>query len=404
MVTNVQLQCCNLHAQFCMAHTLLFYILISLPFFCASQKLALLPFEQLYGGVIIVKATLDAKPNDTLNFVLDTGSSHISLDSTTVSNLGLVAVPSSNEIRGIGGLKKVSQCLNQTLTIAGLKLTNIAFNVNDYTIIAESSGVHIDGILGFAFISKYILEVNYDSSVITIHGLNPIKYPRRGYTLPFTLNYLPKLTLKVSEQKKHTIPLYIDCGAGISMLYSEKMVSDSAFFAKGKKKLTVLIEGMGGITSTQLTTTKVVNIGPYKFKQVPTYVYNDKHDVLRYPYSSGLLGNDILRRFNWILNYNTQELHLMPNSNYYENFDYSYTGLSIYYKDKAIIVVDIADSSPAQLAGFEIGDIIIGINKTFVTTLKQAKDLLQTTNRNLQVIILRNNAPQNITLRPLSIR
>ena len=47
-----------------------------------AQHLSRIGFKQLTGGVILMQATVADKP-DTLNFILDTGSGGISLDSTT---------------------------------------------------------------------------------------------------------------------------------------------------------------------------------------------------------------------------------------------------------------------------------------------------------------------------------
>ncbi|HYM95441.1 MAG TPA: signaling protein, partial [Chitinophagaceae bacterium] len=46
-----------------------------------SRLLTRISFGQLTGGIILFQAKLDNFP-DTLNFILDTGSSGISLDST----------------------------------------------------------------------------------------------------------------------------------------------------------------------------------------------------------------------------------------------------------------------------------------------------------------------------------
>ena len=53
-----------------------------------AKLLVRLPFTQLSGGIVIIKAVLDNHP-DSLNFVFDTGSGGISLDSTTVMYLNL---------------------------------------------------------------------------------------------------------------------------------------------------------------------------------------------------------------------------------------------------------------------------------------------------------------------------
>ena len=53
-----------------------------------SKLITRIPFLQLSGGIVILQAKLGDFP-DTLNFVLDTGSSGISLDSSTVDYLKL---------------------------------------------------------------------------------------------------------------------------------------------------------------------------------------------------------------------------------------------------------------------------------------------------------------------------
>ena len=55
------------------------------------------PFIQLTGGIIIVRAAIDTLSTDSLNFVFDTGSGGISLDSTTVASAG-IRLPSSTTI------------------------------------------------------------------------------------------------------------------------------------------------------------------------------------------------------------------------------------------------------------------------------------------------------------------
>ena len=43
--------------------------------------------------------------------------------------------------------------------------------------------------------------------------------------------------------------------------------------------------------------------------------------------------------------------YLMPNSHYQDPFDYSYSGIELYYVDGDIILGDVAKGSPAETAG-----------------------------------------------------
>ena len=77
-----------------------------------SRVITRIPFAQVTGGVIIIKAQLNNFP-DTLSFILDSGSSGISLDSTTVAGFQLKPVASDKTIRGIAGIKKVGFCITR---------------------------------------------------------------------------------------------------------------------------------------------------------------------------------------------------------------------------------------------------------------------------------------------------
>ena len=75
---------------------------------------------------------------------------------------------------------------------------------------------------------------------------------------------------------------------------------------------------------------KQLQVGPYRFKNVPTYIFDDEYNVTAYPYLGGLIGNDLLRRFNLIINYERRGYLHDAQLAFKEAFDYSYTGLGMY--------------------------------------------------------------------------
>ena len=88
-------------------------------------------FKQLSGGVILINARFGSFP-DTLNFVLDTGSGGISLDSTTVEYFKITPTPSEMTILGIAGTRKVSFLYNQTLRLPGLTVDSLNFHTTNH--------------------------------------------------------------------------------------------------------------------------------------------------------------------------------------------------------------------------------------------------------------------------------
>src|SRR5690606_39238877 len=112
----------------------------------------------------------------------------------------------------------------------------------------------------------------------------------------------------------------------------------------------------------EMTLVKEFRLGPYRFRQVPNMVFDDEFNVTSYPYLGGLIGNQILKRFNLIINYQSREIHLKPNTLYREPFEYAYSGMELYYVAGAITVGSIVKGSPADACGLREGDIVIAID------------------------------------------
>jgi len=354
-----------------------------------SIDLTTIPFTQLTGGIVIVRALLDSFP-DTLNFILDTGSSGISLDSTTADYLNLQPEPSDRTIKGIAGIKRVSFLYNRTLHFPGLSIDSLNFHINDYSILLAVYGVRVDGIIGYGMLSRYIVKVNYDRMRITIASNGSIRYPRGGYLLKPYMTTLVVQPIDVRDAATLRSNFLFDMGAGLCMMLTKDFVEDSFFLNKKTKAYTKEGEGLGGKIDMQLRVIKEVKIGPYRFKRVPVYVFDDEYNVTSYPYMSGILGNELLRRFNVTLNYAQGDIYLLPNTHMRDFFDYSYSGLELYYIEGLIVAGDVAKGSPAEEAGVKEGDIVIAVNRDLSQNLDRYKRELQNTLGKVQLLLKRN--------------
>jgi len=390
---------------------LILLVTLSFPCFAQAQEefvqppaklLTTFPFRQFSGGVILVKALINDN-KDSLNFILDTGSGGISLDSQTVSQLKIPFQPSDKTIRGIAGIRKVNFAYNNTLQLPGLRVDSLNFHINDYDILTSVYGEHIDGIIGYSFFNRYIVKINYDSSLIYVYSKGSLKYPKGGYLLkPLLVNLLIQ-TARISDAEERMARFYFDTGAGLCLLLSADFVEDSSLFSPKRKKVLTQVEGLGGKKQMQLTTVRSFRLGPYRFKKVPAYVFEDEFNVTSYPYLGGLMGNDLLRRFNVIINYDKRDVYITPNSHYRDFFDYSYTGLNFYVINNEIVVTDVMKDSPAEKAGFLPDDVIMAVNNNFSKNIQVYKTALQNTGEKIRILVYRSGQPLLLTLKVKSI-
>jgi hypothetical protein len=310
-------------------------------------------FRVLNGGIVLGKVKVNDFP-DSLNFIFDTGCGGASLDSLTALHYHLTPRLSPNYIRGIAGRCQQRLLEGMKLSVGSITLDSLTMQVNDYDILSSVYGEKIDGIIGYSFFARYLVWIDYDSNKMDIYTRGPVKYP--------------------------------------SLLFSSEFTSDSAVF-KPRRKKPVLAQGagLGGKTNMQLTILKNFSLGPFRFHQVPTYIFDDSYDVTSYPQLGGLIGNDLLRRFNLIVNYAKSEIYIIPNSNYRQPFDYSYSGAFIALLDGKVIVTAVMPNSPADLAGLREGDMILEINGDKNPDVQTYQNLLKTRGPKVRVRVRRSN-------------
>ena len=368
-----------------------------------SVRIATVPLHALTGGVVFVRACVNDYA-DTLNFLLDTGSGGISLDSTTCVEFGMPVVPTEKTIRGIAGVRKVDFLYGARLKMPGITVDSLDFHVNDYEILTSVYGIKVDGIIGYSFFNRYIVRLDYDNMLMEVHTPGEYRYPRGGHLLRPLMTSLPILTARFRDGKDMSARFYYDTGAGLAFLLSESFARDSAVLARKRKEpLVTQAEGVGGKMTMKLTIVKEVRVGPYRFRKVPTFLFDDKYNVTSYPFLGGLVGNEILHRFNTVLNYRKREIHIIPNRFHREPFDYAYTGLGIYYVNRKVMVEDVIPGSPGEQAGFLPGDIVVGINNDFSNNITAYKNMMQHAGGRLRFVVSRNGKLIILRMRPSRI-
>jgi len=361
------------------------------------------PFLQVTGGVVIIQAQL-APFSDTLQFIFDTGSSGISLDSATAHYLGLRPTFDGLLIRGIAGTREVPQLRNQSLTIGSLRTDSLNFYINDYSVLTSIYGVRIDGVIGYALLSRYIVNIDYEKQYIEWFAPGLYPYPRKGTLLRPSINKLPAHPFLIQELQAKSYPLLIDIGAGLNMLFSERFAKEAGVLDPNRKSWVTSGEGIGGQIELRLTLLKSLRIGPYRFKKIPITIFDDSYNVTNYPHWAGLIGNDLLRRFNTVLNYPAAEIHLKPNRFFYDEFDYAYIGMELYLIDGLIKVGFVASNSPAQDAGLEVGDEIVAVNKILSGKLDAFKAELAHASKKVTVIYKRHGKIETAIVKAIRIK
>jgi predicted aspartyl protease len=359
-------------------------------------------FQLVNGGFIIIDARIQGV-NGVLKFMLDSGSSGVSLDSSTASALGLTMNETDRELRGLGDIRKVKLVYDRNLELPSVTLPHLDFHINDYRFFHEAYGVAIDGVIGYPLFKDHIVKVNYATQQIEIWKPGTTRYPAGSHTFYPSINGIPFVDASIKEERQLTGNYLFDTGADICVLFSDKYVSDSSIISAEKKSIDILTAGIGGKQRMKLTTVDHMQVGPFAFNKVPSFIYDDPVNVIRYPQSVGIIGIEFLRRFNIVFNYPAGEINLTPNQNYKQRFHYGYTGFDMYKMNDQVIVDNIVKDSPAEKAGLMANDIVLGVQNTFNNNIEVYRNKVLSAEKTVQLHIMRGNQISNITIEVQSV-
>jgi hypothetical protein len=230
-----------------------------------------------------------------------------------------------------------------------------------------------------------------------------MKYPKGGWLYEPILRTLPVQSARIRDAVTTNSRFLFDIGAGLCLMLNKEFIDDSNFLDKKRVLYAKEAEGVGGKIDMHMTVIKEMRIGPYRFRNIPVFVFDDTFNLTSYPYLNGIIGNDILRRFNLILNYSKREFYFMANTHYLDGFDYAYSGIELYMIDGQVILGDVARGSPAEKAGLKEGDVLIGINNIVGQNIQLFKTALQAAGDRVRLIINRDGVLMEFSFKIKSI-
>ncbi len=302
-----------------------------------------------------------------LKFIFDTGSEHTLLFKKEYADLlGIeyerkIPLMGSDLSQTINGF--IARGINLNIANAYAVKTDILVLEEDYLRLEESTGVQIDGILGANVFKYFVMHVNNKKHRIKL-SKNEIKKRPSGYTdIPVTIyKNKPYVTGRVRFGKDTTdLTLLLDTGAGLPILL---YTNTSEHLELPEKTVRgSLGMGLGGHLEGYIGRLDYFSYGSFHFDNIlSSYqeIHLDEEDILDMN-RNGIIGNSVLSRFNFIIDYPRQKLFAKPRRRLKRKFKYDRSGLFIAATGrnlKDFIIQDVLPNTPAEEAGLRKGDVI----------------------------------------------
>lgn len=333
------------------------------------QKRQAIPFKFIK-NLIIVPVSINGE--GPFNFVLDTGVGLVLISDYTLAERLKLRNLRNIKIIGLGEQEELDAFITPPLT---LKLGNAqgeyipaailkkdAFNLSEYV------GMPIHGLLGYEFFSSFITRINYPEQLLTIYRFSVGYIPRKGYKIPLSIEerkpYIEtNLTLATGQAIR--AKFIIDTGAGHPVSLENNL--GLPFPIPEVNIEANLGVGLAGPIQGYLGRIPVLYLGKFPLKNVITAFpnYNDVGAKINITGRTGNLGNQILKRFETVIDYSRHALYIKPSAYFRDNFEHDMSGLEFFRPAPdftRLIISRVAPDSAAEIEGLEAGDEILSIN------------------------------------------
>jgi hypothetical protein len=331
-----------------------------------KHAVAQIPFR-LIDDHIVIPITVNGAGE--VDMVLDTGwgspgaillspelGERLGLEFATVIDLGGGGGEAASRTAGVA--------VGGTLAISGLEFTNQNILVVQQDDLFGDS--YAEGVIG-ATLFDYVVEIDYQDRVLNLYEELPGDPGDYGHSFALDYSYgVPVMDASIMTAGGRTVPVTLLVDTGVNEPLLVFSFSDDRLTAKGRT-----IEGTEGIVSEGMTGEILGSTGRIRTLKVGPYVVNDV--VASYPREeswgaaiqlgqNGMLGNEVLQRFDVVFDYGENRMFLNPVSGYARPFEYNMAGLIMRGEKTAYKILDVITDSPAWEEGIRGGDRVVELD------------------------------------------
>ena len=322
-----------------------------------------IPFR-LVNNHIYLSASLDGKRYD--NFVFDTGATNV-ISAAAAKSAGIKtegALPGGGFGENVAafGLARIA-----VIEVGGVQLKDQVFTVIDLGNLSKVEGIPEDGLLGYEIARRGVVTIDYATNTLTVMKPKDFHPSEKAVKIPFKFNsHIPMVDAELDGVAGE---FQIDTGARSSISIMHPFTVSNHLLEKYQAKIEVIAGyGLGGPARALLIRPQSLKIGSIEVKEPIGLIELGEKGGAASTQTAGNLGAGILKRFTVTLDYEHQVLYLEPNANFAEPDVFDRSGLWC-MQDEAggLQIVDVVKNSPADQAGLQAGDHILGLDGTAIT-------------------------------------
>lgn len=373
--------------------------------FTSGNSATGIPFELNQNHIYVQVSVNGSRP---LWFLLDTGAGYPVINEKRVAELALQK-QGALEARGAGeGSSEVSLVANMSYKLPGVELFKQKAGAFPLESIEGYDGRQIDGIIGYDFISRFVMEIDYENNILNLYSQQDYKYTGSGEIIPISLDgNIPKIAARVEVPGGIVVEgrFDVDTGARSSLVLNKPFHEAHNLLAHVPHRLDASWGfGVGGQTKDTLGRISKFRIGRLTVNNLLTSFSFDTKGAFADLDNSGNIGGEVLRRFKVILDYPGKRMILEPNKHYNDPSDFDMSGLALTAEGpdlRTFKVLRVTAGSPAANSKIQAGDYLEKIDdqsaKEF--TLEQIREMLKVEGQSHALFLRRGDTSIEATIK-----
>ena len=333
-----------------------------------GAEILAVPFE-LRNHHIVIPVSVNG--SSAFEVVLDSGFPTPGLalyDGPRVAALGLTLDPSmQTSARGAGGSGDqfaVKVAPRESFDVGGARFAGLPILVlPDLGI-----GSYHEGIVGASLLSRFVVELDFESRVMRLH--EPELHEKPAEALELSLEFqggVPYTTVTVTPYGGGRLPLECTWTSAPRTPCPSTPRRSKACKVPAGSPAAIVGRGISGLLHGHVGRIAKLDIAGAAMEGVVTSFPSPDHQNPRgLSGLGGNLGTGVLSRFTTTMDYFNDRMLLVPNGRFEDEFRFDRSGLRLTPAD-TLKIEGIIAGSPADRAGLEPGDVLIRIDDRPVT-------------------------------------
>ncbi len=339
-----------------------------------------IPF-QLSSNFVLVQ--LSANNSRPLWFLFSTASTSV-IDTRIAKELGL-PVQGKESSTATGRSLGAGLMSGVSLALPGVTIFNQTVAVLPLEFLSSIMGQPIAGLIGYDFISQFVIEVDYAKRKINVYAPATYRYAGTGEVLPIKfIDQSPFITVKITMEGREAVGGIFEFATESSgVLVVQRSFAEAHQLLKSVKgfRLGNVGGAEGSMSRTLQGRVKNIQVGRFMINN-PIVSFSQAEADKDATDGDGQIGGEVLRRFRLILDYSRQRIILEPNEHLAEPVEADMSGFELVAEGanlKTLTINEVLANSPAASAGLQEEDELTAINGRPVTefSLEQIRQMLK---------------------------